>query len=61
MKTRYEILLSAGDLLDSAIKRLSDAGEPELASEAQTTLNKLYKAQDEAWKPEYAEPELETA
>ncbi len=61
MKTRYEILDKAGDLLDSARKLLCDASEPDLANEVHKILKQAYAAQDAAWRPENAEPELENA
>lgn len=59
MRTRYDQLQSAGDTLDKLIKQLVTAGEKELAMEAEQLQNKLTAAEEAAWKPEYAEPELE--
>jgi hypothetical protein len=61
MKTRYEMLEKAGDLLDSAAKLMCDASESDLSVQTRVLLARLYKAQEEAWDERYAEPELEQA
>ena len=61
MKTRYEMLEKAGDLLDSSAKLMCDASESDLSVQTRVLLARLYKAQEEAWDERYAEPELEQA
>lgn len=59
MRTRYEMLEKAGDLLDSAQKLLDNAFEPDLAMDVRRTMAKAYVAQEAAWDVRQAEPELE--
>ena len=59
MKTRYELLQSAGDHVDSVLKLIRQANDPDLEAQARKLLNELYEASEASWKAEYAEPDLE--
>jgi hypothetical protein len=59
MKTRYEILQSAGDQVDSVLKALRLIGERDLAKQAAELLDALYEVRDASWNERNAEPELE--
>lgn len=48
-KTRYQHLQDAGDSCDSLVRILVQAGEEDLAREAQQFLNRLWKEQEESW------------
>lgn len=61
MKTRFEVIEEAADMIDTAAGKLRSVDEIDLARKLNDLLHEAREAAERAWRPEYAEPELENA
>jgi hypothetical protein len=59
MKTRYDLLQSAGDHVDSALKLIRQTNDSDIEKQVRTLLGELYEARDTNWNEAFAEPDLE--